>query len=51
MALLRSEASAGEMMKIVQIFLEEATTVSLILFKVIGSPLVRRHSHHVGPQL
>lgn len=41
MALLRSDASAGEMIKIVGGFLEEATKVSLILFKVIGSPLVR----------
>jgi len=40
MALLRSEASAGDMNKIVEDFLEEVTQVSLILFKVSGSPLV-----------
>jgi hypothetical protein len=40
MALLRSRASAGEMMKIVENFLEEVTNVSLILFKVSVSPLV-----------
>lgn len=42
MALLRSQAPAEEMMKIVENFLEEVTKVSLILLKVTGSPLVRK---------
>ncbi|KAI1842635.1 hypothetical protein JX265_012628 [Neoarthrinium moseri] len=42
MALLYCQAPADEMMNLVEEFLKEVTKVSLILFKVSGSPLVHQ---------
>ncbi|PNS17214.1 hypothetical protein CAC42_7268 [Sphaceloma murrayae] len=42
MALLYCQAPAGEMMKIVETFLEDVGKISLIMLKVSGSPLVHQ---------